>query len=414
MALTTMSSVFVGIQMLRRNPLRTLLSTLGVIIGVGSLMAILNLGDSLVKFSRDQIERTTDLQVIEVSPLTTERIEGITLNRQDPVVFTGRDVDSLGWHLNGKAWVTLSVIGSQWFSMAGDTGRFPSVLVATMPGAKEMLLTKVKTGKFFDNSDAESDANVAVLSHRVAEKLAGGQDLNTVLGKEVIAGNVTWRVIGILEAGKNEQVPLVYVPYTSVPATDVVRTSSQLPRLMIKVVKIEEFDGVHQEVRRWLEQRFGSVERQFSVTNPRQRHEQVRQGMLVFKLIMGCITGISLVVGGIGIMNVLLASVSERTREIGIRRASGARKRDILMQFLIESVSISGLGGFCGVVLGYLVTVIALAIIRSTTEAPLETATTAVSILIAFSASFVVGVVFGLYPALRASRLSPTDAIRYE
>jgi len=113
-------------------------------------------------------------------------------------------------------------------------------------------------------------------------------------------------------------------------------------------------------------------------------------------------------------MNVLLASVSERTREIGIRRASGARKRDILLQFLIESVSISGLGGFCGVLLGYLVTVIALAIIRSTTETPLDTTTTPVSILIAFSASFVVGVLFGLYPALRASRLSPTDAIRYE
>jgi putative ABC transport system permease protein len=133
-----------------------------------------------------------------------------------------------------------------------------------------------------------------------------------------------------------------------------------------------------------------------------------------FRTLLAWVAGVSLIVGGIGIMNVLLASVSERTREIGIRRAAGARKRDVLIQFLIEAVSISGLGGCIGVLLGYLVTVIALAIIRSTTSAPIEAATSAGSIVVAFSAAFVVGIVFGLYPALRAARLSPTDAIRYE
>jgi putative ABC transport system permease protein len=222
------------------------------------------------------------------------------------------------------------------------------------------------------------------------------------------------RIVGLLEGTKDEQSSLAYVPFTSGTATIMIKEGLKFPRMLVKVSSVEDFDQVYQQVRAWLEQRYGAVDGQFTITNPKQRHEQIRQAMLVFKLIMGCITGISLVVGGIGIMNVLLASVSERTREIGIRRAAGARKRDVLIQFLIESVSISGLGGCFGVLLGYLVTVIALAIIRSTTSAPIDAATSLGSIVVAFSAAFVVGIVFGLYPALRAARLSPTDAIRYE
>ncbi|OGU27808.1 MAG: hypothetical protein A2X66_07505 [Ignavibacteria bacterium GWA2_54_16] len=410
----TTSSVFIGMQMLRRNPMRTFLSALGVIIGVGSLMAILNLGDSLEKYSRDQIERTTDLQLIEVAPQTTDRVDGIVIAKANAVTFSMGDVDSLAERLNGKALVTLSVVGSQWIALDGDTAKYPSLVMATLPGADEVFLRTIKSGRFLGAADLSGNVEVVVVSKRLGERLARGSDVSSVVEQAVLVGSHRMRIVGVLDSVKDEQASLAYVPFVSKVGTTMMKDGVKYPRILIKVAQIEDFDQIYQQVRSWLVERYGAVDNQFSVTNPKQRHEQIKQAMLVFKLIMGCITGISLIVGGIGIMNVLLASVSERTREIGIRRAAGARKRDVLIQFLIESVSISGLGGCFGVLLGYLVTVIALAIIKSTTSAPIEAATSISSILVAFSAAFFVGIVFGIYPALRAARLSPTDAIRYE
>jgi putative ABC transport system permease protein len=410
----TSSSVLIGMQMLRRNPMRTFLSALGVIIGVGSLMAILNLGDSLEKYSRDQIERTTDLQLIEVAPQTNDRVDGILIAKANAVTFGLGDVDSLAARLNGGALVTLSVVGSQWVGLEGDTSKYPSLVMATTPDADKVFLRTIKSGRFLGSDDMAGNGEVLVLSHRLGEKIARGTDVSSVVGKEALVGIQRMRILGVLEGLKDEQTSLAYVPFASRVGSSMVKDGLKYPRILIKVLKIEDFDQIYQQVRSWLEQRYGTVDNQFSITNPKQRHEQIRQSMLVFKLIMGCITGISLIVGGIGIMNVLLASVSERTREIGIRRAAGARKSDVLIQFLVESVSISGLGGCFGVILGYLVTVIALAVIRNTTSAPIEAATSVGSILVAFSAAFVVGIVFGIYPAVRAARLSPTDAIRYE
>jgi putative ABC transport system permease protein len=136
--------------------------------------------------------------------------------------------------------------------------------------------------------------------------------------------------------------------------------------------------------------------------------------MLLFKLLMGAITGISLLVGGIGIMNVLLASVAERTREIGIRKAAGARRRDVLLQFLAESVAITGLGSVVGVLLGLGGAFGVTAIMRARADAPVYAAFSWGTVAVAVLAAVTVGVVFGIYPALRAARLSPIDAIRHE
>jgi putative ABC transport system permease protein len=156
------------------------------------------------------------------------------------------------------------------------------------------------------------------------------------------------------------------------------------------------------------------IEGNFTITSSRQRIAQVSQAMLVFKMVMGAIAGISLIVGGIGIMNILLASVSERTREIGIRRATGARARDILVQFLAESVAITGVGSLLGVVLGLAGSVAVTALIRHLTGAPLEATFTWTSIMVAVDSAVLVGLAFGIYPALRASRLDPVEAIRHE
>jgi putative ABC transport system permease protein len=141
---------------------------------------------------------------------------------------------------------------------------------------------------------------------------------------------------------------------------------------------------------------------------------QAARGIVIFKLFMGAITGISLLVGGIGIMNVLLASVTERTREIGIRKAAGARRRDLLAQFLAESVTISLVGSFLGALLGLGAAFGATAVMRAKSSARIFAAVSWETLIVAAAAAILVGVVFGIYPALRAARLSPVEAIRHE
>jgi putative ABC transport system permease protein len=146
----------------------------------------------------------------------------------------------------------------------------------------------------------------------------------------------------------------------------------------------------------------------------RQRLETINQGILIFKILMGAFTAISLVVGGIGIMNVLLASVIERTREIGVRRSVGAKRRDLLLQFLAESVAISVVGALLGAALGIAAAFAATAVMRAKTGALVFAAVTWETVAVSIGAALVVGLVFGVYPALRAARLSPVEAVHYE
>jgi len=187
----------------------------------------------------------------------------------------------------------------------------------------------------------------------------------------------------------------------------------QLPSALIRVGRVEDVEAVRVAVERWLG-RYGQLEGNFRVQSARERGRQVGRGVLVFKLVMGSIVAISLLVGGIGIMNILLASVAERTREIGIRKAVGARRRDVLLQLLAESVLISSLGAVLGVALGLTAAYAITAAIRRVSEAQIYAGFSWGTIIVAALMALLVGVVFGTYPARRAAGLSPVDAIRYE
>jgi putative ABC transport system permease protein len=222
-------------------------------------------------------------------------------------------------------------------------------------------------------------------------------------------------VIGIAEAKPREPME-AWVPLGV--AAKVTMRIAQLGRpvqLVATARRVEEVEATQQGAERWLASRYGAEWKdKVDVGSNLERVKQATQTFQVFKILIAAITGVSLLVGGIGIMNVLLASVAERTREIGIRKAMGARNHDVMLQFLSESVAITSAGATVGVLLGFAIAFTAAWVMRLQTRAPVHAAVTPGTVLFAAFASIAVGLSFGLYPALRASRLSPIDAIRHE
>ncbi len=395
---------------MRASPARTLLSTLGIVIGVGSLVAIFALSDGLERFSRAQIEQTTDLQVILVTPIVTDRIDGLAMRRENPVKLVSDDAWSLGEAIGSEALVSLMGRTSDWLTVPGDSGRVAVLtthLLLTEAGESPVTLA---SGRFLVPEDSEDSEMVAVVSANLASQVADTSI--AALGKILspVWGDLT--IIGVLADQGAGDMRQMYVPYGVAAAR--LAEASNPASLAIRVDRVEDAGRIRGEIEAWTARRFGERAADLSIVSNEARVEQATRAMLVFKLIMGAIAGISLVVGGVGIMNVLLASVSERTREIGLRKAAGARATDIRIQFLAESLAISGLGCVIGLVFGMGVATILAGVVRQLTDAPVQAAFTWPSLLIAAGASLLVGLVFGTWPARRAARLSPIEALRDE
>jgi putative ABC transport system permease protein len=406
------ASIGVGIETLRANPMRTLLSTLGIIMGAAALVAVLALGDGMQRYMRDQIEKTTDLQTIVLSPSLSRVVDGERFPRNDVVVFDRVQSDSLAAEAAEKGVVTLLLSGQAIATTRTDTTPTVSRVYGTLENAAAMLPTAVDRGRFYTKEEVESEAPVVVLSAGLGARLAGGRVVDSLLGDSVLFQGQPRAVIGLLRAEPDAQGALAFMPLgaasSALPPSPVARPIT----IAIKANRVEDVPVIRARAESWLARRYGADwSNRVSVSTNESRVEQARQGMNVFKLFMGALTGISLIVGGVGIMNVLLASVVERTREIGIRKAVGARQRHILLQFLAESVTISALGSIVGVLLGLGTAFGVTAVMRSATAAPIHAGFSLGTVLIAVGASVFVGLVFGIYPALQAARLAPVEAI---
>jgi putative ABC transport system permease protein len=399
----------IAIQNIRSNILHTFLSTLGIVIGVAALVAILSLADGMEEFARDQITKTTSLKSIRVQPQTRKFVNGIWVNldnypRLQPdhinALLTRLDsVESMNYTLSGGTLTRDAKsreIGIEYYAVLPDIWQLPdSMLIA---------------GKSLPTDNNSGPATGVVVNENLARALAPDSGkIESALGTSLSLFNQTFEIIGVGKSQANHMQALL-----TMGALPDSLTRNKPANLTITATKLEAVSSIKADVEGWLKETFRDQAGQFHVVSNEWRLKQAQRGMLLFRIVMGLITGISVLVGGIGIMNVLLISITERTSEIGIRKAVGAKKSDILLQFLSESVTVSAFGSGIGVIAGFGFMAAAVPLIHYITDIQFQAAYTFSTIGIVALIALLIGVLFGTYPAMRAANLLPIDAIRRE
>lgn len=405
----------IGIGSLRENMLRTVLSMLGVIIGVAALVSVISLGDVMQGFVRGELDRTTDLQLVTLTAQTGMLVNGEWQYFHEYPVFTQLEMEDLASRLPLSRGSAMQLSGQ---SLVGwpraGTHRTASVAAVTA-GIESFGTTKLAAGRLFSPSEVTHNASVIVLSYKLADELSGGRGADALLDEFVRVRGRPRQVIGIFEAQKGERGFSARVPYTAAGAVFGPGVALDRPDIFIKSRSVEDLAEVKKNIQDWLASRYRNWENTVEIKTREQQLDQTLQAFSIMKFFLGALVGISLLVGGIGIMNIMLANVTERTREIGVRKAIGARGRDIHVQFLTEAVAVSCFGSFLGVLLGALITAGIVVGIRIWSKAEsLSFALSPQTVMMAAIAAVTIGLSFGTYPARRAARLSPIDAIRHE
>ncbi len=399
-----LQSAHIALQNIRANPLHTLLSTLGIIIGVAALVGILALGDGLEKAGRNQLSKTTSVQSFTVSSNSRTTLNGINVaikNRPKITYQQAREIEDRYAELSVTEYVSVRTIESQ----IDDSTR-GVYLHGSMENALELLPeAKMSSGRFFNKDDIEQANSVMIVNATFADSFPDSSA--KILGTMVSIGENTYEVIGTLDLALDG-------PRALIPITKFDESGDAFPAITMKVHNVEDIPRIKEEITVWLDENFEKGSEAFSLLSDDYWVEQLSEGILLFKLIMGAITGISVIVGGIGIMNVLLISVTERTKEIGIRKATGAKKKDIVMQFMAESITISMVGSILGWMVGMIGVMAFVPLVNRIVNIEFFVVVNPISVVVILLLAIIIGVTFGTYPAWRASQLDPIDAIRYE
>ena len=420
---TWLRSIRLGVRSLLLHRLRSLLTTLGVLFGTSSVIAMLAIGEGASAETQEQIRALGSQNIILRSVKPPEQPN--TRNERSRVIVYGlTDADHrriAESYPAIEAIVPVRELAQE--ARHRDRAMNPRVL-ATLPTYLEVTSRLLLEGRFLTDRDQRERANVCVLSSEVAKRLF---PFESSLGNEVKLGGYYFDVVGVLaprtrygeerirpsEGGAGE----VFVPLSTGRAWFgglTVRNSAgsremeqvELHELVLKVDAPENVPMVAAAAREMLTRNHPNGD--FDVEVPLELLRSAEETKRMFNIVLGSIAGISLLVGGIGIMNVMLATVTERTREIGIRRALGAKRRHIVSQFLVETIVLSVGGGVLGVGLGLWIPMLVERF------ADMRTVVTPAGPLLAFTISAGVGVVFGLYPAWRAAQMDPVEALRHE
>lgn len=409
-----LESVRVGFDALRTNPLRTLLSTTGVVIGVAALVAAFAVTDGVEVWSRALIARESSVQDVAVSPVTARTVNGRRYAVRGYPVFTLDDAAAARLEVTGVVRHALTVTGH---APVDYLDRSATVLLtASTAGLADFAGLPLAAGRFYTEPEVAHAAPVIVLGHRLAQELAGGRDPLWLVGRSVTVRGRRREVIGVLAPPvAAEDADLVaFAPLRGGAALLEPAGPPLAPTLRLKARSIEAVDTLRTATLDWLAGRYGRGVEKLRVQLATQQLENTRKAMLLTKLLLGLLVSLILAVGGIGIMNVLLAAVSERTREIGIRKAVGARAGDIRAQLLVESVTITGVGSAVGFVGGLALAFGGTAVFRHFLGSDIHPVIRPTTALLAVLSAIVVGVTFGTYPARRAARLSPVEAMGRE
>ncbi|HAF48218.1 MAG TPA: ABC transporter permease [Anaerolineaceae bacterium] len=401
-----------ALQSLNANKLRSLLTILGIVIGVASVIALLSIGASAGDSITGEIESIgTNViyilggndsgDVTNPKDLTLQDAEALANSRRAPEV----------------AYVAPVISGGSEISY-GAEGRETSISGVT-PDYQFVQNITMAEGDFISEGQVEGRSAVVVLGPEIAQNLLGRS--SGIIGSAVRIGGYPFRVIGVTEAkggsAFNNPDNNVYIPIstaqTRLPHGD---SPNVVQFILVSVAKAEDADQAIQQITDVLRSTHRIPPRSpndFTILNQQDFLAVAASITNILTIFLGGIGAISLLVGGIGIMNIMLVSVTERTREIGLRKALGARKKDILLQFLTESVLLSMIGGLLGIGLGWAIALV-VSQIAMQSGTPLEIIVTANSVLLATLFSAAVGIFFGYYPANRAATLAPVEALRYE
>jgi putative ABC transport system permease protein len=407
-------SARVGADSLRTNTMRTTLSTTGVVIGVASLVAAFSITDGVDLWARALIARESSVQDVSITPRTSTVVAGRTVPITGYPVLTAEDAERAKEEVPGVAQYALTLTGNAPVEYLDR--RATALLTLTTASLADFTSIDVQAGRFFSASEVLHSAPVIVLGHRLAEELAGGRDALWLIGRAIKVSGRKREVIGVLAPPQVGPEPdlAALAPIRGGESLLEPSQEPRLPTLRLKAHSIEAVDTLRDQVVNWLAEQYGTKVEKLNVEVGTQRLENTRQGMLLTKLLLGLLAGLILAVGGIGIMNVLLAAVAERTREIGIRKSVGARRADIQIQFLVESVTITGAGSVMGFVVGVILAQAGTAVFRLWAHAPIYPVMHLSTGLFAAGSAITVGLVFGTYPARRAAELAPVDAIARE
>ncbi len=396
-----------GFRNLASNKVRSALSMLGILIGVASVVAMLALGRGAQKAIETQLSSLgSNLLVLRPGAV---RVGGVALDAGAVTRLTLDDIEAIRERIPEVSDVAPSVSGRG--QVASADHNWSTQVLGTTPAYATMRAAVPVTGRFFTEDENLHRSLVAVVGATVVREVYGDED---PIGSLLRINKVAFRVVGILpekgSTGWRDQDDVVVVPL----ATAMYRLLGKdyVDSVDIEVGASESLEDAQEAVTDLMiaRHRVPPSQRQdaFQVRNLSEVKEALSESNRIMSFLLASIAAISLLVGGIGIMNIMLVSVTERTKEIGLRKAIGARREDILFQFLIESVVISIVGGLAGILLGWLATVAMSLFAGWTTSIAVD------AVALSFLFSAVIGVAFGLYPAKRASALNPIEALRYE